>query len=104
MDELALSDLINDVREGRCTIEEAISHLRRSPTLGLGFASLADDLIPGRDDGAESLERNEQLSFFSWREEHVVSGVARRLKRGVDSGPEPFEVFILAQDHVVAAA
>jgi acyl-CoA oxidase len=38
---------------------------------------LADDLIPGRDDGAESLGREEQLSLFGWREEHVVSGVAR---------------------------
>jgi acyl-CoA oxidase len=34
----------------------------------------------------------------------VRSGLARRLKRGIDEGRDPFEVFAECQDHVVAMA
>src|SRR3546814_16726537 len=40
--------------------------------------------------------------MFRSREEHLVSGAARRLKRGVDQGMEPAEVFPRVQDHVIA--
>src|SRR3546814_8696466 len=40
--------------------------------------------------------------MFRSREEHLVSGAARRLKRGVDQGMEPAEVFSRVQDHVIA--
>jgi acyl-CoA oxidase len=45
-----------------------------------------------------------QLAMFRFREEHTLSGVARRLKRGIDEGLNPGEVFSRAQDHVIAAA
>jgi acyl-CoA oxidase len=45
-----------------------------------------------------------QLAMFRFREEHTLSGVARRLKRGIDEGLVPGEVFSRAQDHVLAAA
>jgi acyl-CoA oxidase len=45
-----------------------------------------------------------QLAMFRFREEHTLSGVARRLKRGIDEGLVPGEVFSRAQDHVIAAA
>jgi acyl-CoA oxidase len=41
--------------------------------------------------------------MFRWREEHIISGVARRLKRGIDSGMDTVEVFSRVQDHVIAA-
>jgi acyl-CoA oxidase len=41
--------------------------------------------------------------MFRFREEHMLSGVARRLKAGIDAGDEPFEVFNRCQDHVIAA-
>ncbi len=44
------------------------------------------------------------LAMFRFREEHRIAGVARRLKRGVDSGMNPGEVFSRVQDHVIAAA
>jgi len=65
---------------------------------------LADELLPGRDDGADLLERDTQLSLFKWRQEHILSGVARRLKGGIDGGRDPFSVLVECQDHVVAAA
>jgi acyl-CoA oxidase len=65
---------------------------------------LADDLMPGRDDQGDLLDRDTQLELFRWREEHVKSGVARRLKSGIDAGRDPFMVLVDCQDHVVACA
>ncbi|MET3961474.1 acyl-CoA oxidase [Marmoricola sp. OAE513] len=69
------------------------------------------DVVPGWDD-AESkgdvdaglLDPEYHLTMFRWREEHMLSGVARRLKRGMDSDMEPAEVFSRCQDHVIGAA
>jgi acyl-CoA oxidase len=66
------------------------------------------DVLPGGDDRwdqeAGLLDPHYQLAMLRFREEHTLSGVARRLKRGIDDGLEPGEVFSLAQDHVLAAA
>ncbi len=65
---------------------------------------LTDDLVPGREDDHDLLDREYQLGLLRWREEHMITGVARRLKRGVDSGEAPFDVFNDCQDHVIATA
>jgi acyl-CoA oxidase len=62
------------------------------------------DVVPTRDDDAGLLDRAYQLEMLRWREEHVLAGAARRLKRGIDAGDEPFEVFNDCQDHVLTAA
>ncbi len=66
------------------------------------------DLLPGGEDQwdqeAGLLDPHYQLAMLRWREEHVVSGVARRLKRGIDQGMHPGDVFARVQDHVIAAA
>jgi acyl-CoA oxidase len=56
------------------------------------------------DQEAGLLDPAYQLAMLRWREEHMLSGVARRLKRGIDSGMEPAEVFSRCQDHVIGAA
>jgi acyl-CoA oxidase len=69
------------------------------------------DVLPGWDE-SDGLGESEagvndpeyQLAMFRWREEHMLSGVARRLKRGMDSDMEPAEVFSRCQDHVIGAA
>ena len=67
------------------------------------------DAVPGRSDGAEDIDAGLQdgayhLEMLTWREEHQLSAVARRLKRGMDSGGDPAEVFSRCQDHVISAA
>jgi acyl-CoA oxidase len=69
------------------------------------------DVVPGASartaeeaPDAGLLESGYHLEMLSWREEHLLSSVARRLKRGMDSGREPAEVFSLCQDHVISAA
>ena len=42
--------------------------------------------------------------MLRFREEHILGGVARRLKRGIDNLMNPGEVFSRVQDHVIHAA
>lgn len=65
------------------------------------------DVFPGPDDwdqDAGLLDPQYQLAMYRFREEHTLAGVARRLKRGIDRGMNPGEVFSRVQDHVIAAA
>lgn len=65
------------------------------------------DLLPGGDDWDQEaglLDPDYQLAMLRFREEHMLAGVARRLKRGIDQDMNPGEVFSRVQDHVVAAA
>jgi acyl-CoA oxidase len=65
------------------------------------------DLLPGGDQWDQEaglLDPEYQLAMLRFREEHMLAGVARRLKRGIDEGMNPGEVFSLVQDHVIHAA
>jgi len=42
--------------------------------------------------------------LFEWCEAHVIEGVARRIKSGIDGGRDAFVVFNEAQDHVLLTA
>jgi acyl-CoA oxidase len=65
------------------------------------------DLLPGGDQWDQEaglLDPDYQLAMLRFREEHMLGGVARRLKRGMASGLNPGEVFSRVQDHVIGAA
>jgi len=66
------------------------------------------DAVPGRadDEDADAGLRNDEYhcGLLRFREEHMLSGVARRLKAGVDAGDDAFEVFNRCQDHAIASA
>ena len=65
------------------------------------------DLLPGGDQWDQEagiLDSDYQLAMLRFREEHILGGVARRLKRGMDNKMNPGEVFSRVQDHVIHAA
>jgi acyl-CoA oxidase len=62
------------------------------------------DFVPTSDDTGDLLSREHQLEIFRWREGHITASVARRFKRGLDEGHDPFEVFRAVQNHAVDAA
>src|SRR5207342_3696547 len=65
------------------------------------------DVLPGGerwDDEAGILDTDYHLAMLRFREEHMLAGVARRLKRGIDADMNPGLVFSRVQDHVIAAA
>ncbi|GAB3264022.1 acyl-CoA dehydrogenase [Alteromonas gracilis] len=66
------------------------------------------DVLPGGDDTwdqeAGILDPEYQLAMLRFREEHMISGVARRLKRAIDAGHDPVRVFSRVQDHVIGCA
>jgi acyl-CoA oxidase len=55
------------------------------------------------DQEAGLLDPAYQLDMLRWREEHLLAGVARRLKRGMDNEMDPADVFSRCQAHVIAA-
>lgn len=61
------------------------------------------DAVPGL--GTDDLtDRALHSELLAWREDHVLAGAARRIKKGVDEGADLFEVFNSVQDHVLLAA
>ncbi|WP_435972562.1 acyl-CoA dehydrogenase family protein [Streptomyces sp. Qhu_M48] len=65
------------------------------------------DLLPGGDEWdreAGLLDSEYQLAMVRFREEHMLVGVARRIKRGIDQKRDPGAVFSQVQDHVIALA
>ena len=67
------------------------------------------DAVPGNRDSVDDPDAglqdgSWQLEMLTWREEHMLAGVARRLKRGIDTGRDAAEVFSRCQDHVIGAA
>jgi acyl-CoA oxidase len=65
------------------------------------------DALPGGDQWDQEaglLDPNYQRAMLRFREEHMLGGVARRLKRGIDDGLNPGVVFSRVQDHVIATA
>jgi acyl-CoA oxidase len=60
--------------------------------------------VPSNEEEPAIEERDFQLHLFRGREEHVLGGVTRRLKRGLDDGQDSFTVFNECQDHVLEAA
>ncbi|MEV7729597.1 acyl-CoA dehydrogenase [Streptomyces sp. NPDC087917] len=65
------------------------------------------DLLPGGDEWdreAGLLDSEYQLAMVRFREEHMLAGLARRIKRGIDQKRGPGAVFSQVQDHVNALA
>ena len=65
---------------------------------------LADELVPGRAEEGDLLDRDTQLRLVRWRAQHILQGAARRLRGGIESGADPFEVLVDCQDHVLESA
>ncbi|NUR94615.1 MAG: acyl-CoA oxidase, partial [Kribbellaceae bacterium] len=65
------------------------------------------DVVPNRSDASDPDAGLRDDAYHSgllrYREEHMLSGVARRLKAGIDAGDDAFDVFNRCQDHVIAA-
>jgi acyl-CoA oxidase len=59
--------------------------------------------VPGRDDEFALRDRPAQLAAMAWREQHMLEGLGRRLRRAT-RGEDAFGAFVDAQDHVVATA
>ena len=66
------------------------------------------DVLPGGDEAGTRRPgcstRTTSWRCYRFREEHMLAGVARRLKRGIDNKMNPGEVFSRVQDHVIGAA
>ncbi|MFN2590430.1 MAG: acyl-CoA dehydrogenase [Actinomycetota bacterium] len=64
------------------------------------------DLVPGvsGDECDELRDRRWQIATMRFRERHMLDALARRLKRAIDDGMDPFTAFAAVGDHAVATA
>ncbi|HEX9234706.1 MAG TPA: acyl-CoA dehydrogenase [Actinomycetota bacterium] len=62
--------------------------------------------VPGieADDARAIRDRDWQIATLQFRERHMLDALARRMKRLIDDGVDPFEAFVAVQDHAVATA
>src|ERR1700733_6294258 len=54
------------------------------------IAQVIADIVPGRDETGDLLDRENQLELLRWREGHITAGIAQRFRRGLDEGYDPF--------------
>ncbi|MBW3659349.1 MAG: acyl-CoA dehydrogenase family protein, partial [Actinobacteria bacterium] len=73
-------------------------------TAGRQLIQTLIDALPGRDEDTNVRNRGWHLALFTYREEHIIDGLARRLRNGIEGGEDPFEVFNRSQDQVLLAA
>jgi acyl-CoA oxidase len=62
------------------------------------------DRVPGREEATDVRDRGYHLALLTWREEHVVEGLARRMRAATEAGEPPFAVLNAVQDHLLLAA
>ena len=56
------------------------------------------------DEDAGVYDTGWHVNMFRYRADHTLTGVARRLKAGIDAGEDPGQVFSRCQDHVINLA
>jgi acyl-CoA oxidase len=94
-------DTIGTVRFAAEQIAEIV--IERSGARGL--VQRLVDAVPNRTaDETDLFDREHQLALLGWRENHVLEGLARRLRKGFESDADAFDVFNSAQDQLLLAA
>ena len=73
-------------------------------TAARGIVQRLVDAAPGREEDVTFAIRGTQLRLLREREEHLLEGLARRLRRATAPGADAFAVFNATQDHLVEAA
>jgi acyl-CoA oxidase len=81
--------------QGQCVVEQ-LGVDRQPVSYGVPRRLVRPVQVGLRDDAYH-------CGMVRFREEHMLAGVARRLKRGIANGHDAFEVFNRCQDHVIAA-
>ena len=69
-----------------------------------GIVQRIVDASPGRDEDLTFAARGTQLRLLREREEHLLEGLARRLRRAEARDADAFAVFNACQDHLVDTA
>jgi acyl-CoA oxidase len=65
------------------------------------IAQVVGDWVGSGGEEEDLLDPAIQLALFRWREGHITTSAAQRLRRHIKDGHAPFEVFRSIEDHVV---
>ena len=69
-----------------------------------GAVTALNPVTPRRTDASHLRDPDFHASALRWREDRLLSTLARRLKRRIDDGEDSFEALNACQDHAVALA
>jgi acyl-CoA oxidase len=103
-DEFGSLDQIGMVR---FVAQQAVETVVEKTSMRLLVERLRDAVPGGKDNDdpdAGLLDSEYHLSMFRWREDHMTSGAARRIRNGIERGGDAAEVFSRCQDHVIKVA
>ncbi|WP_433292275.1 acyl-CoA dehydrogenase [Actinoplanes sp. CA-030573] len=91
---------------GRATfVAEQVRAMVLERTAARALIQRLVEAVPGRDEEVALTDRGWHLRMFSDREEHLLDGVIRRLRKGAAQKKDrPFDIFNDVQDHVLAVA
>jgi acyl-CoA oxidase len=93
-------DTLGTLRFTARQVASTVGERTSARTLGMRLA----DARGRRGEEDDLRDRAVQLRLLADREQHVLNGLARRLRAGARAGSDPFAAFNDAQDHVLLAA
>jgi len=91
------------VKTSRYLAGRVLSSLQEATPAG-AFLDVLFQAVPGRGEGTDVRRREVHLEAFRFREQHLLAGLGRRIKRVLDEGVGSYEAFERHGDHAVAAA
>lgn len=98
-DEFESMDLLGTVRFVADTVVETVVEWTAARSLVQTFKDALTN-----DDETDVRDRAWHLDLIEYRENHVLEGLGRRIKKGIGAGYDAFDVFNRSQDHVLLAA
>ncbi|CAM3827797.1 acyl-CoA dehydrogenase [Kibdelosporangium persicum] len=102
--QLVAKGLLTDYRDNFADLSPlATARLVAEQLMGAVLERIAARQVIGRFDDDDLRSRAWHRSLFEDREQHVLAGLARRLRAAASSDADPFDVFNDAQDHVLLA-
>ncbi|ALG10861.1 acyl-CoA dehydrogenase [Kibdelosporangium phytohabitans] len=102
--QLVAKGLLTDYRDNFADLSPlATARLVAEQLMGSVLERIAARQVIARFDDDDLRSRAWQRSLFEDREQHVLSGLAGRLRAAASSGTDPFDVFNDVQDHVLLA-
>jgi acyl-CoA oxidase len=102
--QLVAKGLLTDYRDNFADLSPfATARLVAEQVMSAVLERLPARQIIGRDDESVLSDREWHLEMFQDREQHVLTGLARRLRQAASGSADPFDVFNDAQDHVLRA-
>jgi acyl-CoA oxidase len=94
---------MDTVATARFVADQVVGAVLENTPVG-GVAQWIADIWPHSENDTSIMDRRYHLHLLGWREKHVLEAAARRLRKLMAAGGDPFSAFNAVQDHLLLAA